>query len=239
MERTILSKVLRKIWISNIFKSSTIKITMIKTEATGRAALTGNPADVYIRNQTEDGVKLVSLGKTSCAIYAVIPLQCRVTDPNKQAVTTLGCYMRQSQDYLFAVIQQMNERLGLPKELQEFGLTVGIILVILGAIALWRQKSLYPYFLGFGIIFIAAGLFIPNTLRPFQKVWMAFSIILGFFVSRIILTVLFYFVLTPLGLTARIFGKDILNQRIDKSCKSYWHDKGTEVKNKESYENQY
>ena len=44
------------------------------------------------------------------------------------------------------------------KELREFGLTIGIILVILGSIAFWRNKDIYPYFLGIGITFIVLGL---------------------------------------------------------------------------------
>ena len=62
---------------------------------------------------------------------------------------------------------------------------------------------------------------------------------MGFFVSRVILFVLFYVVLTPMGLIARLLGKDILDQKIDKSKKSYWQDREGAAKTKESYENQY
>lgn len=125
------------------------------------------------------------------------------------------------------------------KELREFGLTIGIILVILGGVSLWRDKEFYPYFLGIGGLFIVLGLRLPRILKPLQKVWMSFSIIVGFFVSRFILSILFYTVLTPIGLVMRLFGKDMLDQRIDKTCRSYWHDKGAGVKDKKSYENQY
>lgn len=125
------------------------------------------------------------------------------------------------------------------KNLREFGLTIGIILAILGSIALWRGRQIYPYFLGTGFSFIISGLAIPAILKPLQKMWMSFSIIIGFFVSRLILSILFYAVLTPIGLIMRLFGKDVLDQRIDKTCRSYWCEKDNEVKSKESYENQY
>ncbi|UCD55047.1 MAG: hypothetical protein JSV93_05925 [Candidatus Omnitrophota bacterium] len=125
------------------------------------------------------------------------------------------------------------------KELREFGLTIGIILVILGGVSLWRDKGFYPYFLGIGGLFIVSGLTLPHILKPLQKVWMSFSIIVGFFSSRLILSILFYIVLTPIGLITRLLGKDILGQRIDKTRRSYWHEREAGTKNRESYEKQY
>jgi len=125
------------------------------------------------------------------------------------------------------------------KELREFGLTIGIILVILGSVALWREKAIFPYFFGIGVTFITLGIFLPGVLKRLQKIWMGFSIILSFFMSRIILTALFYVGITPIGLIMRIFGKDILDEKIDKRRSSYWHDRSAEVKDKKSYENQY
>jgi len=126
------------------------------------------------------------------------------------------------------------------KELREFGLTVGIILAILsGAVFLWGRRPVFPYLFGTASTLIILGLVLPRILKPFQKVWMGFSIIMGFFVSRIILFILFFLVLTPLGLAARLFGKDILDQKIDKNRASYWHERSGEAKDKKSYENQY
>ncbi|MGB2705768.1 MAG: SxtJ family membrane protein [Candidatus Omnitrophota bacterium] len=124
-------------------------------------------------------------------------------------------------------------------ELREFGLTIGIILVILGALTLWRGRPQAPYFLGLGALFIILGITLWQVLKPLQKVWMSFSIILGFFVSRLILTILFFAVITPIGLIMKLLGKDILDERIDKSRPSYWHERDTAIKDKKSYENQY
>ncbi|MCK4463958.1 MAG: hypothetical protein KAU58_06570 [Candidatus Omnitrophica bacterium] len=124
-------------------------------------------------------------------------------------------------------------------QLREFGLTIGIILGILGAIALWRGKPICLHLLVAAGIFIGFGLGFPKVLKPIHKIWMSFSIIIGFFVSRLILSALFYAVLTPIGLVMRIFGKDILDQRIDKNKHSYWQDVEVGIKSRKSYENQY
>ncbi|MBL7155970.1 MAG: hypothetical protein ISS90_02390 [Candidatus Omnitrophica bacterium] len=125
------------------------------------------------------------------------------------------------------------------KEHREFGLTIGIILVILGLVALWRGKGLCPYFFVSGAFFIFFALALPGFLKPFQKTWMTFSVVIGFFVSRLILSVLFFAVLTPIGIISRIFGKDILDERIDKTRESYWKEREAEPKDRKSYENQY
>ena len=126
------------------------------------------------------------------------------------------------------------------KELREFGLTIGIILVILGVVALWRSKGPETLsFLSLGALFITLGFALPDLLKPLQKVWMSLAIVLGFFVSRIILTILFYLILTPMSLIARLLKKDVLDQKVDTTRSSYWLDREEATKNKESYENQY
>ena len=126
------------------------------------------------------------------------------------------------------------------KELREFGLTIGAILVMLGAVGLWRGRAAYPYYLAPGIALMALGFIRPPILKPAHKLWMGLSVVLGFFVSRLILTALFYAVITPIGLVARALGNDILDQRICREKASYWkkRDEAGE-KTKESYENQY
>ena len=126
------------------------------------------------------------------------------------------------------------------KDIRECVLTVGIVyLAILSWILFLKHKPVHPKFFIAGTIFIALGLLFPAVFKPFQKIWMAIAAILGFFMSRIILFLLFYLAITPIGLLTRLLGKDILDQKIDKSRKSYWHDRRNVIKTKESYENQY
>lgn len=124
-------------------------------------------------------------------------------------------------------------------QLREFGATMGAVLVVIGDIALLRGRPLAPYLLGAGALFLGLGMAVPSVLKPFQKAWMALGIVLGFFMSRVVLAVLFYGVMTPTGLLMKLFGKDILDQRIDKTKASYWHVRAAPARPRESYENQY
>jgi small basic protein len=125
------------------------------------------------------------------------------------------------------------------KELREFGLTIGAILVILGGVALWRGRCFWPYLFTGGVLFAVLGLFLGGVLKPLQKVWMAAALVIGFFMSRLILAILFYAVITPMGLIAKVSGKDILDEKMDKGCSSYWKERDAGPKSKESYEKQF
>jgi multisubunit Na+/H+ antiporter MnhG subunit len=138
-----------------------------------------------------------------------------------------------------AIISEIGRIKSSKKELREFGLTIGAILVILGGVALWRHRPSYPYLLAAGVVFAVSGLLAPAVLKPLQKAWMALAVVMGFFVSRIVLFLLFYAVVTPIGLLTRIMGKDILDQKIDKKRRSYWIERAGPEKAKQSYENQY
>jgi len=125
------------------------------------------------------------------------------------------------------------------KELREFGLTVGGVLFILGAIMAWRGRPLWPYFIGTGVTLALLGLTFYKLLIPLQKAWMAFAVVMGFVMSRVVLCIVFYGVVTPIGLIFRILGKDILDQRIDKERESYWIELPREVKTIDTYEKQF
>lgn len=125
------------------------------------------------------------------------------------------------------------------KELREFGLTIGAVLILIAGFALWRGKGSGAYFLAAGLLFSGFGAAAPEALKPLQKIWMAFSAAIGYFMSRVILALLFYCVVTPIGAVMRLFGKDILDQRMSKDSPSYWRERPVAAKAKESYGNQY
>lgn len=112
-------------------------------------------------------------------------------------------------------------------ELREFGLTIGIVLGLLGGLFLWREKDYYFYFLILSFFLIFLGIFSPTPLRPFQKAWMTLSVIIGWFMTRLILSILFYLVFTSIRILAGLSGKIFLDITFNKSDKekrrdSYW-----------------
>lgn len=128
-------------------------------------------------------------------------------------------------------------------DLRKFGLSVGIVLGLLGSLFWWRGKDFYSYFLVVSIALILLGLVAPSVLKPFQKAWMTIAVVIGWFMTRVILTILFYGVVTPLGLISRLFGKDFLNKKFDKNAgkniSSYWIPKNKTTVDKNSYEQQF
>jgi hypothetical protein len=109
------------------------------------------------------------------------------------------------------------------KELRRFGILVGGILLALGAFALWRGHAWGYAPAGVGVVLLAAGLLAPGTLRLVHKAWMSFALLLGTIMSTLLLGLLFYLVITPLGLVMRLFGRDPMNRRLHSSAvATYW-----------------
>jgi hypothetical protein len=106
--------------------------------------------------------------------------------------------------------------------LRKFGLTVGIVLLVITGILFYKQKDSYFYFGIIGLSLITVGLISPITLRPLNKIWMTLAILMGWVMTGVILIILFFLALTPLAITARIFRKKFLDLKIDKSKVSYW-----------------
>jgi len=124
-------------------------------------------------------------------------------------------------------------------DLRKFGITMGIVLILFGGLFLWRDKDYYIYLFIIAAAFIIPGLAVPIVLKPVHKVWMTISIILGWIMTRVILSILFYLVVTPTRGLARLFGKQFLDLKIDKNINSYWISKQEQKLNKADYEKQF
>ena len=125
------------------------------------------------------------------------------------------------------------------KDLRNFGITMGIALGVIGGLLLWREKPSYFYYVIAGIAFLFSGFAFPAVLKPFQKVWMTLSILMGWLMTRVILIILFYGILTPIGLIGRLCGKDFLDIKLNKKAPSYWVLRGKQEYDKKSYEQQF
>ena len=137
------------------------------------------------------------------------------------------------------IIEEINNIRSGRNELRKFGITMGIVLGLLGGFLLWRGKVYYPIFFIISTLFLFLGLVLPVLLKPIQKIWMVLALIMGWFMTRIILIILFYLIVTPIGLLARLFGKDFLNTKFNKNADSYWIPKKEAPFDKKNYENQF
>src|SRR5262245_51639357 len=85
------------------------------------------------------------------------------------------------------------------KELREFGIVIGIFFGIIAGLLFWKGKS-FQIWAVLSAAFLILGFFNPFLLKPFQKVWMGLAVTIGWFMSRLILSIVFFLVITPLSL---------------------------------------
>ena len=122
-----------------------------------------------------------------------------------------------------------------PKELKRFGLTLGIAFGFLGALLIWKHYPAGSTLLISTAFFMGGAWVAPAILKPIHKIWMTLALTMGAVMTRVILTALFYLVITPLGVLTRIFGKDFLDRKFRENKKSYWHERNV----KSDYERQF
>ena len=125
------------------------------------------------------------------------------------------------------------------KAIRDFGILIGFILLIIAGILFYKERESYELIILLGVAFIGLGLVMPNILKPFYLVWMIFATILGWIMTRVILSLLFYIIVTPIGLIPRFFGKQFLELRWDKSKESYWNFRTNEHLQNENYQKQF
>lgn len=136
---------------------------------------------------------------------------------------------------------QINDLDTSPKEIKKFGLVIMVALTIIAAIIYFNSRDLIilAWLLGSGIILLVFAFLLPKVLVPIYKIWMSFAFILGSIISRVILTILFYFIITPIGITIKILGKDILSLKIEREKESYWIKKEITTDQKEQIRKMY
>ena len=110
------------------------------------------------------------------------------------------------------------------KGLRKFGITTGIIVVVLFAVFFpWvfdaASMPVWPWIVA-GLLWLPA-LLIPGSLQPVYRGWMKIGHAIGWVNTRIILGLVFYVFVLPMGLVMRLFGKDPMARKFDKSATSY------------------
>lgn len=100
------------------------------------------------------------------------------------------------------------------KQERAFGRSVGGVLVILGVYQLARGRGIPGASLAaIGALLVLLGTLAPATLRVPSRLWWRFSGALGWVNSRVLLSLFYFVVLTPLGAVFRLTGRDALSQR--------------------------
>jgi hypothetical protein len=127
------------------------------------------------------------------------------------------------------------------KALRNFGLLMACVLLLVGGWLWWKSAASGPWVLGAAALLALIGLAVPAALKPFYKGWMILAVIMGWVMTRVVLTLVYYFVLTPIGFLGRIFGEQFLQLKLKRSCEttSYWVRRSGPPREKSDYERQF
>ena len=113
---------------------------------------------------------------------------------------------------------------------RNFGVVFFIFFMIISLFPLFKDENIRIWAVVIAIIFLILGLLNSSVLSPLNKIWFKFGILLGNFISPIIMGLVFFIVVTPTSLIMKAFSKDLLKLKKNKK-KSYWIEKSL-IKNK-------
>ena len=113
---------------------------------------------------------------------------------------------------------------------RSFGIVFCVVFLIISFYPIINDENIRLWSLLAAFVFLILGILNSRALTPLNRLWFKFGILLGTIISPIIMGIIFFFVVTPIGLLMKLFKKDPLNRRFNNN-KSYWIEK-TEPKSK-------
>jgi membrane protease YdiL (CAAX protease family) len=141
-----------------------------------------------------------------------------------------------------SILQEIRELPAEPRDVRKFSLTVGIAFVVLWAALAFA----FPYLLGkgrdlpilwqIGVGLAVLGSLAPVVVKPLFYAWMTLALALGWVMTRVLLTVFFFLVLTPVALIFRLIGRDALHRKLDRGAPSYWIKKQYLIEDRSRFE---
>ena len=107
---------------------------------------------------------------------------------------------------------------------RNFGIVFFIVFLMIALYPLLKGNDLRIWSLITSFIFLALGLINSKILTPLNRLWFKFGLLLGKFVSPLIMGIIFFVVVTPIGIIMRLLNKDLLNLKYNKK-ETYWINK--------------
>jgi|TARA_B100000768_G_scaffold93743_1_gene87679 hypothetical protein len=104
---------------------------------------------------------------------------------------------------------------------KSFGIVFFILFLIISLYPLISNEKIRVWSLLISLFFLISIFFFPKVLTPLNNLWFKFGILLGKIVSPIVMSVIFFLVVTPIGIFMKIIGKDLLNLKFNDK-ETYW-----------------
>ena len=105
---------------------------------------------------------------------------------------------------------------------RSFGIVFFIVFLFIALYPITYSEDIRIWSLIISFIFIILGLLNSKILTPLNKLWFKFGVILGKIISPIIMGIIFFLVVTPIGLIMKVLGKDLLRLKYNKKDNTYW-----------------
>tara|TARA_B100000965_G_scaffold401579_1_gene425747 strand:+ start:47 stop:436 length:390 start_codon:yes stop_codon:yes gene_type:complete len=107
---------------------------------------------------------------------------------------------------------------------RSFGIVFFIVFLIISFWPIKNGENFNFWFFALSLIFLILGIFNSKLLGPLNLIWFKFGIFLGSIISPIVMSIIFFFVVTPISVLLKIFNKDVLNLKKNKN-NTYWIEK--------------
>ena len=107
---------------------------------------------------------------------------------------------------------------------RSFGIVFFVVFLLIALYPLIYSEEIRVWSAIISLIFLVLGLLNSKILNPLNKLWFKFGILLGKIISPIIMGIIFFLVVTPIGLLMRLLGKDLINLKYNNN-KTYWIEK--------------
>lgn len=105
---------------------------------------------------------------------------------------------------------------------RSFGIVFAVVFALVAALSWYSGGTHWTWWLGGSALFALVALAYPGVLAPLNRLWMKFGLLLAAVISPLVLGLVFYLCITPIGFLMKLFGKDPLRLRLDRDADTYW-----------------
>jgi hypothetical protein len=127
-------------------------------------------------------------------------------------------------------------------EQRKFGIVMAIAIVIIGVVR-WAIHGFAGgppyYFMAVAAPFLVLGILFPKGLQPVFVLWMKLAVVLNWIMTRLLLSIVFYLMISPVRLVRFLFAEDPLKRKWLAQAASYWEEPEEQPEEFDRYRNQY
>jgi hypothetical protein len=122
---------------------------------------------------------------------------------------------------------------------RNFGLVLAAAFTVIALLPLWYGENFRVWAIVVATIFLVPAIFFPHLLRPLNLLWFKFGLLLGKIVAPIVISAVFFVIVTPMALLMRLMGKDPLNRAWDPNSQTYWIKRDEQTNSMSSMKDQF